>query len=222
MTTRLKLIFQSTSTLLSKYWSLLSLFLLLLFYLILSVHGQTCSMCTKLAGWANSYGTWTLGKFPLTRSPNVPFSIIKSERTSCFPISIWHMSRDILKASRIFMKDYFVLFCFSFFRAIPEAYGGSQARGSDRSCSCQPTPEPQQRQIWAASATHLQQCQSLNPLSEARDWTGNPVVPSQICFHPAITGTPQGRLFLKYLSIRQKVWVLSNIVFLLLGSSQDG
>ena len=34
------------------------------------------------------------------------------------------------------------------------------------------------------------QCQILNPLIEARDWTCNLMVPSQICFHCATTGTP--------------------------------
>ena len=53
---------------------------------------------------------------------------------------------------------YFFFFClFSFSRAVPAAYGGSQARGpieAVASCSCQPTPEPQQRGIWVASATY--------------------------------------------------------------------
>ena len=37
----------------------------------------------------------------------------------------------------------------------------------------------------------LQQCQILNPLSEARDRICNLTVPSQIRFHWATTGTPQ-------------------------------
>ena len=35
-----------------------------------------------------------------------------------------------------------------------------------------------------------QQCQILNPLSEARDWTLNPMVSSWFLFHCATTGTP--------------------------------
>ena len=35
-----------------------------------------------------------------------------------------------------------------------------------------------------------QQSRMLNPLSEARDRTHNLMVPSQICFHCAMTGTP--------------------------------
>ena len=45
-----------------------------------------------------------------------------------------------------------------FFRASPVVYGSSRARGSNQSCSCWPTPQPQQ-------------CQILNPLREARDQT---------------------------------------------------
>ena len=33
-------------------------------------------------------------------------------------------------------------------------------------------------------------CRILNPQSDARDQTGNPTVPSQICFCYAMTGTP--------------------------------
>ena len=35
-----------------------------------------------------------------------------------------------------------------------------------------------------------QQCRILNPLSEVRDWTHNFMVPSQICFHCTMRGTP--------------------------------
>ena len=37
--------------------------------------------------------------------------------------------------------------CSVFFRAAPAACGGSQARGLNWSCCCQPMPERQQRQI---------------------------------------------------------------------------
>ena len=64
------------------------------------------------------------------------------------------------------------LFIFVFFRAAPTAYGGSQARGLNRSCSRWPTPEPQQCGIHAPSATHTTahgNGRILNPLSKARD-----------------------------------------------------
>ena len=70
---------------------------------------------------------------------------------------------------------YFILFYFGF-RATLVAYGGSQARGSNWSHSCQPKPQPPQRWI-------------LNPLSEARDPTSNLTVPGQIRFCCATMGT---------------------------------
>ena len=54
--------------------------------------------------------------------------------------------------------------------------------GSNWSCSCWPTPQPQQRGIWAAPATYStahSNTGSFNPLSEARDQTcvlcGDPI-----------------------------------------------
>ena len=55
-----------------------------------------------------------------------------------------------IKRFRIF----FFFWSFCLFRAAPKAHGGSQARGSNRSCSCRPTPEPQQCQIQAMSAVY--------------------------------------------------------------------
>ena len=45
-------------------------------------------------------------------------------------------------------------FCVCIFRVAPVAYGSSQARVSNLSCSCWPTPQPQQSGIQAASATY--------------------------------------------------------------------
>ena len=50
--------------------------------------------------------------------------------------------------------------------------------GVNESCRHWPTPQPQQ-------------CWILNPLSKARDPTGNLLVPSQVCYHWAMTGTPR-------------------------------
>ena len=78
------------------------------------------------------------------------------------------------------------------------AHGGSQARGliravasslarnratPDRSHVCDLHHSSQQRQI-------------LNPLREARDLTCYLMVPSQICFRYATTGTPKSVLFI--------------------------
>ena len=48
----------------------------------------------------------------------------------------------------------FFIFIFLLFRATPVAYGGSQARGPIRATTANiwPTPQPQQHQIWTASA----------------------------------------------------------------------
>ena len=44
---------------------------------------------------------------------------------------------------------------------------------------------------WVCDLCHIsQQHWILNPLSEARDWTHNPMVSSQIHFHHATMGTP--------------------------------
>ena len=91
----------------------------------------------------------------------------------------------------LFLWVYVFLIClFLLFRAAPTAYGGSQARRSHRSYGCQPTPEPQQHRIRAASDLHhrSRQCQIPNPLSKARDQTRNLMVPSQICFCCAMMG----------------------------------
>ena len=48
---------------------------------------------------------------------------------------------------------YVFILSFCLFRATRTAYGGSQARGRI-SCSHQPTPQTQQHQIQAASATY--------------------------------------------------------------------
>ena len=89
----------------------------------------------------------------------------------------------------------FVYVCmYLLFRAVPAAYGSSQARGPIRatvaSCSwhirsewhLRPTPSSWQHQI-------------LNPVSEVRDRTRNLMVPSPICFHCTTTGTPGLVLF---------------------------
>ena len=50
-------------------------------------------------------------------------------------------------------------FFFLPFGVIPEAYGSSWAKeGSNQSCSCQLTPQPQQHQIRATSVTYTAAC----------------------------------------------------------------
>ena len=62
---------------------------------------------------------------------------------------------EIFKRLVHFINVFFFFFLsFYLLRAAPTAYGGSQDRGSNPSCSHRPTPEPQQRGIWAASVTY--------------------------------------------------------------------
>ena len=49
---------------------------------------------------------------------------------------------------------FFFFFLFLLFRAAPVAYGGSQARGWNQSCSCPPTSQPQQHRIPVTSVTY--------------------------------------------------------------------
>ena len=96
---------------------------------------------------------------------------------------------NILKSN-----NFIFLFLFFFlFRAIPMAYGSSQARGQienastslhrptamqDTSCVCNP-----HHSSW--------QCQILDPLSEARDQKHVLMNTSWVCFFCATTGTPR-------------------------------
>ena len=92
-----------------------------------------------------------------------------------------------------FRGQFGIKFFFPNFRAVPTAYGDSQARGLIRAIAAhlghsqgnlrseaglQATPRSRQHQI-------------RNPLSEARDGTRNLLVPSQIRFCCTTTGTPQ-------------------------------
>ena len=77
--------------------------------------------------------------------------------------------------------------------AAPEAYGGSLARGligatvaSLRRSHSNARSKPRLR-----PTRQLMQRQFVNPQSEARDRTRILVVPSQIRFHCAVTGTPE-------------------------------
>ena len=79
------------------------------------------------------------------------------------------------------------------------AYGGSQARGPIWSCSCQPTPQPQQRQIRATSATYTTAQGNARSLTH---WARPGIEPAPSWFlvrfinHWTRTGTPGNWLFL--------------------------
>ena len=110
------------------------------------------------------------------QATHVPYRI--EQRTLCVP----------------FFLFFFLSFCY--FMPSPMAYGGSQARGLIRATAA----GLHQSHIKAGSERvcdlhrSSQQCQILNPQSKARDQTCNLMVPSQIRFCCAMTGTP-GSLF---------------------------
>ena len=118
--------------------------------------------------------------------PHLPFAEVSGPGTEPMPqqwpepqqwqcqISLSHWStRELVKGS------FFVCLFVLPFSATPKAYGV----GSNRTYSCRPTPQPQQRQI-------------LNPPSEARDWTCNLMVPSWTRFCYNTMGTPSLLYFL--------------------------
>ena len=78
---------------------------------------------------------------------------------------------------------FFFLVFFAFSRAASFGIWRIPGRGSNRSCSYRPRPEPQQRgnPSCICNPHHSsRQRRILNPLSEARDRTGNLMVPSRI------------------------------------------
>ena len=98
--------------------------------------------------------------------------------------------KSMRKIASQFYRPFF--FFFFFFRAPPTACGESQVRGRIQRCSHWPTPQSQQRQIWAASVTlhhSSRQCQILNPLNKARNQAWVLLDTSQICFHWATMGS---------------------------------
>ena len=86
-----------------------------------------------------------------------------------------------------------LFFFFGLFRAIPEAYGNSQARGRIEAVAPGYTTA-----IATPDLSHIfnlhhssPQCWMPNPLSEARDQTWVLMGASQIHFHWAMMGTPR-------------------------------
>ena len=78
------------------------------------------------------------------------------------------------------------------FRAAPAAHGSSQARGSNKSYSCQPTPQPQQCEIQAETATYTTAHSNARSLTHSARPGIKPTtsVPNRICFYCATTGAP--------------------------------
>ena len=91
---------------------------------------------------------------------------------------------------------YLFIHLFLAFRATPETFGSSQARGQIRSCSCQPTPQP--HGIQAMSATYTTAHSNARSLTH---WARLGINPASLwilvrfvnCW--ATTGTPWIELF---------------------------
>ena len=103
--------------------------------------------------------SWAEAVFFKIRSGDI--CIFKRE---CLALRRAHISADLqnylprpaLKGLAL-AESFFFFFFFFFFgllRASPVAYGHSQARGLNRIHSHEPTPQPQQRQIGAASTIY--------------------------------------------------------------------
>ena len=125
-----------------------------------------------------------------------------------FSVGEWSLKFSINVSPSTYRTSFF-FFCI--FRVTPVAYEGSQARGptgvtaaglyhhshsnTESEPLLQPTPQ--------LMATR----QILNPLSEARDWTHNFMVPSWICFQCTTIGNPRISFFNSPFS-KLRVWSL--------------
>ena len=81
--------------------------------------------------------------------------------------------------------------CVCVFRATSVAYGSSQARGQIGATAASLHPQPQQRQIWATSATYTTAHSNAKSLTH---WVRPGIEPmdiSQIRFCQATVGTPE-------------------------------
>ena len=86
--------------------------------------------------------------------------------------------------------DFFFLLLF---RAAPAAYGDSQARGRIRAtaASLHHSHSNSGSELRLQPTPQLTAMPILNPLSEAGDWTCDLMIPSQVHFWSAVTGTPK-------------------------------
>ena len=105
----------------------------------------------------------------------------KNDLTYEFPIELFQaLNGQVLASFKQTNKKIWHCFCVcvcvcGFFQAMPTAYGGSQARGSNWSCSCLPTPPSQQCQIRAASATYSTAHGNARSLTH---WAGTGIKPA--------------------------------------------
>ena len=104
----------------------------------------------------------------------------------------------------------YIHFVFCPFRVTPTTYGGSQARGPIGAVTAGLRQSHSNTNPRYSGKLHHSswQCWILNPLSKARDWTHNLMVPSWICFHCAMTGTLVFVFFNFYFNIISKGYFL--------------
>ena len=101
-------------------------------------------------------------------------------------------------ALRRWKSLFFLFFYFFLFRAAPAAHESSWARGSNWSYTWKPTPEPQQRQIWAASVTFTAahgNSRSLTRWARPRVKPASSWILAGFLTHWATAGTPRKGLF---------------------------
>ena len=86
----------------------------------------------------------------------------------------------------------YTFFFFCFFMAIPREKAGSQARSQMKAVAADLHHTTAKSDLSQVCKQHYSswQCQILNPLSKAKDWTCVLMDPSQIHFHSTMTGTP--------------------------------
>ena len=110
----------------------------------------------------------------------------------CVYILEWGVEggRELLHSLIWTILFYYLFIYFLLFRATGAAYGSSQARSQIRATAAglhhSHSNAGSKLCLWPIS----QQCQILNPLSEARDRTCILMDTSWICFHWATMGTP--------------------------------
>ena len=108
---------------------------------------------------------------------------------------------SIMCKTRIFLLLYsyvFLFFFFLLFRVTLAAYGGSQARGLIRATAvvlCQSHSNAESELHLCVLHLSSQQCQILNPLSEARERTHNLMDTRWMHLHCPTMGTPHVSTF---------------------------
>ena len=102
---------------------------------------------------------------------------------------------------RILFSLYLFYLFIGIFRAAPMAYGGSQDRGPIRAAIASlhhsHSKVGSEPCLWPT--LQLTAMQIVNPLSEARNWTSNLMVPSWIPFRCTMMGTPTSDKILNWI-----------------------